>query len=58
MQLTMSKEQAAYFMWKHSQASGAKRYEISKAGSLSYLINLLDRVRPHCPSLITPTSPN
>ena len=43
----MSKEQAAYFMWKHSQASGAKRYEISKAGSLSYLINLFDRVRPH-----------
>lgn len=39
----MSREQAAYFVWKHSQNSSSKRYEISKAGSITYLISLLDK---------------
>jgi hypothetical protein len=43
MQLTMSREQAAYFMWKHCQNSATKKYEISKCGSLTYLISLLDK---------------
>jgi len=42
-QLTMSREQAAYFTWKHCQNSPAKRHEITKAGSFTYLLGLLDK---------------
>ena len=55
MQLTMSREQAAYFMWKHCSNSVGKTYEISKAGSLTYLTSLLARdvAHPRAPTTVT-----